>query len=203
MSAVLSRASAVPALVGEPADFLIIAGLAGTARDIASLCEPNANYFACAGVMGAATTMGLGLALAQPARRVLVVTGDGELLMNLGSLATVAVMRPSNLRIICVDNGLYAETGGQLSHTAHGVDVAGMATAAGIPNVFTVRNPSDLQHSADLLRKAGSTSFIRLIVDSSPSPAIRRSLNAAGERHRFKLALATGEPRRGTTDPTV
>ena len=73
--------------------------------------------------MGAAVTMALGLALAQPKRRVLCVTGDGELLMNLGSLATVAVMNPPNLTIVCVDNGHYGETGYQKSHTSLGVDL--------------------------------------------------------------------------------
>ncbi|MCY4229390.1 MAG: thiamine pyrophosphate-dependent enzyme, partial [Alphaproteobacteria bacterium] len=84
----LDRREAVPALVGDPQDWLIVAGLAGTARDTAALCEPEANYFACAGVMGGAVAMGLGLALARPDRSVLVLTGDGELLMNVGSLAT-------------------------------------------------------------------------------------------------------------------
>jgi hypothetical protein len=101
----LDRCDAVPKLLENPQDFLFVAGLAGTAKDIAHLCEPLPNYYACAGVMGGATMMGLGLALAQPGKRVVVATGDGELLMNLGSLATVAVMRPTNLAILCVDNG--------------------------------------------------------------------------------------------------
>src|SRR5712691_10972468 len=104
-SGTLDRCDAVPKLVGNPQDFLIIAGLAGTAKDTASLCEPHGNYYACAGAMG------LGLALAQPTRRVLVMTGDGELLMNVGALATVAIMHPPNLSIVCVDNGHYGETG--------------------------------------------------------------------------------------------
>jgi len=126
---VLDRCEAVPKLVGDPQDFLIIAGLAGTAKDVAHLCEPQANYYACAGVMGGATAMGLGLALAQPTRRVLVMTGDGELLMNVGSLATVGVMHPPNLAIVCVDNGHYGETGYQKSHTSLGVDLAAIAAA--------------------------------------------------------------------------
>ncbi len=116
----LDRCVAVPQLVGDPNDFLIIAGLAGTAKDTAHLCEPHANYYACAGVMGGATAMGLGLALSQPTRRVLVITGDGELLMNVGSLATVAIMNPPNLSILCVDNGHYGETGYQKSYNIAG-----------------------------------------------------------------------------------
>ena len=135
---VLDRREAVPKLIGDPNDFLIIAALAGTAKDTAHLCEPNANYYACAGVMGGATAMGLGLALAQPTRRVLVMAGDGDLLMNVGTLATVAIMNPPNLSIVCVDNGHYGETGYQKSHTALGVDLAAMAVGAGIKAVCTV-----------------------------------------------------------------
>ena len=135
--AYLDRREAVPKLVGNPQDFLIIAGLAGAAMDIASLCEPDPNYYAFAGVMGGTTMMGLGLALAQPKKRVLVMTGDGDLLMNLGSLATVAVMGPPNLSIVCVDNGQYWETGQQQTHTALGTDLAAIAAGAGIAAFYT------------------------------------------------------------------
>src|SRR5690606_16496322 len=113
-------------------------------KDVAHLCEPHANYYACAGVMGGATAMGLALALAQPERRVLVVTGDGELLMNVGSLATVAIMNPPNFSIICVDNGHYGETGYQKSHTSLGVDLALMARGAGLTDVRTITQMSEI-----------------------------------------------------------
>ena len=83
----LDRITAVPAIVGNPDDFLIIGGLAGTAKDMASLTKDGANYYGLAGAMGAAVSIGLGLALARPDRKVLVATGDGELLMNIGALA--------------------------------------------------------------------------------------------------------------------
>ena len=91
----MDRAKAVPALIGKHEDFLIVSGLAGTSKDMASLTGDAANLFTMAGAMGASTAMGLGLALAQPDRRVLVITGDGELLMNIGTLATIAVLNPS------------------------------------------------------------------------------------------------------------
>ena len=96
---VLDRCQAVPALVGRHEDFLIVTGLAGTARDIAALTDDGAHIYAMAGAMGAAAMMGFGLALAQPGRRVLVVTGDGELLMNVGALATIGVADRPNLSI--------------------------------------------------------------------------------------------------------
>ena len=94
---VLDRLEAVPALIGSHEDFLIITGLAGTARDIAALTNDGAHYFGLGGAMGGACMMGLGLALARHDKRVLVVTGDGELLMNIGALATIAVLNPPNL----------------------------------------------------------------------------------------------------------
>src|SRR5690606_29057024 len=95
----LDRNHAVPALVGNPADFLMIAGLAGTAYELAAITNDGDNLFALGGAMGAALSMGLGLALAQPKRRVLVATGDGELLMNVSTLATVGALQPPNLSI--------------------------------------------------------------------------------------------------------
>src|ERR1700719_3898326 len=118
---VLDRCEAVPAVIGNPADFLIVTGLAGTARDIAALTHDSAQIYTMAGAMGGAVMIGLGLALARPDKRVLVATGDGEVLMNIGALATIAVLNPANLAILCVDNGHYGETGYQKSHTSPGV----------------------------------------------------------------------------------
>jgi hypothetical protein len=113
---ILDRRDAVPALIGRHEDFLIVSGLAGTSRDVAALTGDGAHTYTMAGAMGGACMIGLGLALARPDRRVLVVTGDGELLMNVGALATIAVMNAPNLAIVCVDNGHYGETGYQKSH---------------------------------------------------------------------------------------
>src|SRR5919205_3516974 len=110
---VLERSEAVPALIGRHEDFLIIAGLGGTACDVGAVTGDAAHVYSLGGAMGAACMMGLGLALARPDKRILVVTGDGELLMNLGALAAIAVLDPANLAILCVDNGHYGETGWQ------------------------------------------------------------------------------------------
>jgi len=130
---VLDRREAVPALIGRHEDFLIVTGLAGTARDVAALTCDGAHTYTMAGAMGGACMIGLGLALARRDRRVLVVTGDGELLMNVGALATIAVMNPPNLAIVCVDNGHYGETGYQQSHTSLGVDLEKIAVASSSP----------------------------------------------------------------------
>ena len=108
----------------------MVAGLAGTAWELSALTHESPSLFGLGGAMGAAPMMGLGLALAQPKRRVLVATGDGELLMNVGALATIALQNPPNLTIICVDNGHYGETGNQDSHTGLGVRLDVIAAGA-------------------------------------------------------------------------
>jgi len=189
---VLDRREAVPALVGEPADFLFVTGLAGTAKDIAALTRDAGNVFTMAGAMGAAAMMGFGLALAQPSRRVLVVTGDGELLMNVGALATIAVVNPPNLSILCVDNGHYGETGYQRSHTSLGTDLEKMAAGAGIASTRTVQREEDIAEAAELLRESNGTCFVVLKVKPTEPPAFKRLLDAAACRNRFRAAVLSG-----------
>src|SRR6266566_9984147 len=141
---ILDRCEAVPALIGRHEDFLIVSGLAGTSRDVAALTGDGAHAYTMAGAMGGACMIGLGLALARPEKRVLVATGDGELLMNLGALATIAVLNPPNLAIVCVDNGHYGETGYQKSHTSLGVDLEKIAAGSGIKRTRTVAASADL-----------------------------------------------------------
>ena len=185
----LDRNEAVPQLVGRHEDFLIVAGLAGTARDLTFLSRDAPHVFALAGAMGAAASMGLGLALARPERRVLVVTGDGELLMNVGTLATVAVMNPPNLAIVCVDNGRYGETGWQKSHTSLGVDLEQMAIGAGIRTTRLVTRPEQIPEASRLVRDGNGTSFVLMRVKPTESPPHKRDLDPATERIRFRAAL--------------
>src|SRR5438874_3091344 len=167
---ILDRRDAVPALIGRHEDFLIVTGLAGTARDVAALSRDGAHTYTMAGAMGGACMIGLGLALARRDRRVLVVTGDGELLMNVGALATIAVMNPPNLAIICVDNGHYGETGWQQSHTSRGVDLEKIAIGAGIKRTRTVAIHSDIAEAAPLLREGNGAAFILLRVKPTEPP---------------------------------
>ena len=185
----LDRNEAIPQLVGRHEDFLIVAGLAGTARDLTFLSRDAPHVFALAGAMGAATSMGLGLALARPERRVLVVTGDGELLMNVGTLATVAVMNPPNLAIVCVDNGRYGETGWQRSHTSLGVDLEQMAIGAGIRTTRLVTRPEQIPEASRLVREGNGASFVLMRVKPTESPPHKRDLDPATERIRFRAAL--------------
>jgi thiamine pyrophosphate-dependent acetolactate synthase large subunit-like protein len=186
---VLERSEAVPALIGRHEDFLIIAGLGGTACDVGAVTGDAPHVYSLGGAMGAACMMGLGLALARPERRVLVVTGDGELLMNLGALATIAVMNPPNLAILCIDNGHYGETGWQKSHTSLGVDLERIAAGAGITRTCTVAQPDDITAGAQLLRDGNGSAFVLLRVKPTEPPAFKRNFDASFLRDRFRAAL--------------
>ena len=186
----LDRREALPALIGRHEDFLIVAGLAGTARDIAALTQNAPHGFTMGGAMGGACMIGLGLALAQRDRRILVVTGDGELLMNVGALATVALMNPPNLSIICVDNGHYGETGYQKSHTSLGTDLERMASGAGIKLTRTVQRAADIPSGAQLLRQGNGTVFLLLRVNTGEPPVYKRIWDPAVSRAQFRAALS-------------
>lgn len=182
----MDRNKAVPALIGNPDDFLIVAGLAGPAKDIGNLTD---KAFLFGGAMGGAVMAGLGLALAQPDKKVLCVTGDGDLLMSLGSLATVGVMKPANFSLVCVDNALYQETGGQTSHTGLGVDLAQIAAGAGFAQTRDVAEESEIEEASALLRQSNGATFVLLRVDATPSPKGIRNLHATETKTQFREML--------------
>ena len=185
---VLERCQAVPALIERPQDYLIVAGLAGTAQELTALTADSPSVFGLGGAMGAAPMMGLGLALARPDRAVLVVTGDGELLMNLGALAAIAVQNPPNLTLICVDNGHYGETGNQDSHTGLGVALDQIARGAGFPAVHRIDQAEDLPEARRLLAEPG-LAFLWLRVTAASPPRVKRNLVPHIARDRFRAAL--------------
>jgi thiamine pyrophosphate-dependent acetolactate synthase large subunit-like protein len=134
---VLDRRDAVAAILRNRGDSLVVTGLGSPTWDVAAVGESPLNFYMWGG-MGGAAMVGLGLALSQPRRRVVVMTGDGELLMGLGSLATIGADRTSNLAIVVLDNEHYGETGMQTSHTSRGVDLAAIASAAGFASATTI-----------------------------------------------------------------
>ena len=186
---VLERSEVMPELIGRHEDFLFVAGLGGSACDVGAVTGDGAHVYSLGGAMGAACMIGLGLALARPDKRVLVVTGDGELLMNIGALATIAVMNPANLSILCVDNGHYGETGWQKSHTSLGVDLEKMAIGAGIKRTRTVAAEEDLADGARLLREGNGTSFVAVRVRPTEPAKFQRNFDASFCRDRFRAAL--------------
>src|SRR5207248_11118202 len=146
----LDRREAMRVLLDRRGDLLLVTGLGSTTWDAAAVGDDARNFYLW-GAMGAAAMVGLGLAIAQPGRRVLVVTGDGEMLMGLGALATIGLQRLPNLAIAIFDNGRYAETGMQASHTDAGVSLCGVARACGIEGVYDIGNMTALREFAQRL----------------------------------------------------
>ena len=126
----LDRRAAVAALLEHRGELLVVSGLGSPTYDVHAAGDSDANYYLW-GAMGSAALIALGLAQARPDRKVLAITGDGEQLMGLGGLATIAVAKPRNLSIVVIDNGHFGETGMQRSHTGHGLDLAAVASACG------------------------------------------------------------------------
>lgn len=141
---VLERRGAVSTMLEKRGDALVVTGLGSPTWDVAAVGDSPLNFYMW-GAMGGAAMLGLGLALAQPRRRVVVITGDGELLMGLGSLATIGASRVSNLAIAVLDNEHYGETGMQASHTALGVDLAGIAAASRFRSAATIYTGEELR----------------------------------------------------------
>lgn len=140
----IDRRAAVRMLLERRRDSLVVSGLGSPSYDVHAAGDHDGNYYLW-GAMGGAALVGLGLAQAQPERRVLVITGDGEQLMAFGSLATIAVAKPRNLTIVILDNHHFGETGMQMSHTGGGIDFAKVAFACNFEKADTLRSMQDVE----------------------------------------------------------
>jgi thiamine pyrophosphate-dependent acetolactate synthase large subunit-like protein len=184
----LRRRELARALLADRGDLLVVAGLGSTAWDVTAAGDHPLN-FPLWGAMGGAAMLGLGLALAQPERRVLVITGDGELLMGLGSFATIAVQRPPNLALVVFDNERYGETGMQPTHTAHGVDLAAVAAACGFPLTGTLREEPEVEAARPAIRTAPGPILYVAKVRAEPLPFALPPKDGAYLKDRFRHAL--------------
>src|SRR4026209_1371453 len=155
----LERRAAMAALVKDrDDDLLVVLGPGSTTWDLAAAGDDDRNFYLW-GAMGGAAMIGLGLALAKTNARVAVITGDGEMLMGLGSLATIGVQKPNNLAIVVFDNGLYGETGRPASHTSGGVDLLDVARGCGIERAIEIEDEAGLKELAGLLATSDRTLF--------------------------------------------
>jgi thiamine pyrophosphate-dependent acetolactate synthase large subunit-like protein len=184
----LRRRAVVKELLDQRGDALVIAGLGASAWDVTAAGDDPLN-FPLWGVMGGAVPLGLGLALAQPSRRVLVITGDGEMLMGLGSLATVATQRPPNLAIVVLDNERFGETGMQLTHTAGRVDLGRIAAASGIPICHTVGDIKGLESILPQIQKEVGPLFFNIKIRAENLPLVLPPKDGVYLKDRFRLAL--------------
>jgi thiamine pyrophosphate-dependent acetolactate synthase large subunit-like protein len=183
----LDRRVAVKAILAGRGDALVVTGLGSSSYDVGTVDHPNTYYLW--GGMGGAAMVGVGIALAQPKRRVLVITGDGEMLMGLGSLATIGAEKISNLSIIVLDNELYSETGMQPTHTSRGVDLAGVAKAAGFATAGTASTLPDLKSWIPRLYKTPGPVFLNIKVNANRYPLSIRLRDGAHIKNRFRENL--------------
>lgn len=188
MNATLHRRDVVQALLTDRRDLLVIAGLGSPAWDVTAAGDSPLT-FPLWGAMGQAAITGLGLALAQPKRRVLVVTGDGEILMGLGSLATIGVQKPANLSIVVLDNGRYGETGMQKTHTASGVDLARVAGACCFSNPRTIWKEEELPSVVEMIHKTPGPNFAAVKVVAEQVPLVLPPREGVLLKTRFRRAL--------------
>ncbi len=184
----LRRRAVVKELLAERGDALVVAGLGAAAWDVTAAGDESLN-FPLWGAMGGAVPLGLGLALAQPSRRVLVITGDGEMLMGLGSLATVATQHPPNLAIVVLDNERYGETGMQLTHTASAADLGAIAAASGIPICSTVNDTKNFKSIIPQIQKEVGPLFFNIKVRAENLPLVLPPKDGAYLKDRFRFAL--------------
>ena len=188
MTAPMHRRKVVEMLLEGRRDLLVIAGLGSTAWDITAAGDAPLS-FPLWGAMGNAAMFGLGLALAQPSRRVLVITGDGEMLMGMGSLATIGVQKPANLSVVVVDNERYGETGMQATHTASGVDLAGVARSCGFPSVRLIREAVELAKLRADVHGAPGPHFAQVKVKAEKIPLVLPPRDGGLLKSRFRKAL--------------
>lgn len=184
----LQRRAIVRELLRDRGDLLVVAGLGATAWDVASVGD-DPRDFPLWGAMGGATMIGLGLALAQPTRTVLVLTGDGEMLMGLGSLATLAAQRPPNLRVVVIDNEHYGETGKQQTHTGRGTDLAAVALGCGFPHARTIRDAGEIAALRDDIHMRAELFLAVVKVALTDDPLTLPPRDGAFLKHRMRGAI--------------
>jgi thiamine pyrophosphate-dependent acetolactate synthase large subunit-like protein len=163
----LERRSVVSALLKGRKDAIVVGGLGASTYDIAAAGDHDLNFYLWGG-MGGAVVIALGVALAQPALPVVVITGDGEMLMGMGSLATVGLQKPGNLTIIVLDNEVYGETGGQASHTGANTDLVGVAKACGISDARSIATMAEIEAFAPSMQDVSAgPRFVSIKIDSA------------------------------------
>ena len=185
----LDRRRVVGSLLADRKDAIVVGGLGASTYDIAAAGDHDRNLYLW-GAMGGAVMIGLGLALAQPKLPVVVITGDGEMLMGMGSLATVGLQKPANLTIVALDNEVYGETGGQASHTAAPVDLVGVARSCGISDARAMTTLAEIEAFAASMQDVSSgPRFANVKIDSANLERVLSSRDGTFIVNRMRGAL--------------
>lgn len=185
----LNRRDVVRELLRDRGDSLVVTGLGSATYDAFAAGDQDGNMYLW-GAMGGAALVGLGLALAQPRRPVLVITGDGELLMGLGGLATISVKKPGNLTLVVLDNGQYGETGGQPSHTALGIDLHRIAGAMGFASAVELRTITEVtDYRPKLTTLTGGPRYVSVRIAPGSPPRALPARDGVYLKNRFRARL--------------
>ncbi len=186
----IDRREAVAAILKDrPDNLVVISGLGSPTYDVAAAGDMAQNFYLW-GAMGGAASMGLGLALARRDTRVLVITGDGEMLMGLGSLATLGGKAPDNLAVLVIDNEAFGETGGQTSHTGKATNLAAVALACGFRRVSTAHKQSELAVLKQLVLEETGPVLGVVKTGSAELPRVLPERDGHAIRNRFIEATA-------------
>jgi thiamine pyrophosphate-dependent acetolactate synthase large subunit-like protein len=184
----LDRRAFVKAVLADRGDLLVVSGLGTPTYDVAACGDHPLNFYLW-GAMGGAAMVGLGLALAQPRRRVLALTGDGEALMGLGSLATIGVKRPDNLTVVVLDNQHYGETGMQPSHTGAGVDLVAVARACRFAEALHIVDMGEAARVRDLAHNGRGPILVQARIADGDAPRVLPIRDGHAIKQRFMSAL--------------
>ncbi|MFT4101085.1 MAG: thiamine pyrophosphate-dependent enzyme [Burkholderiaceae bacterium] len=182
------RRAFVSALLAATPDALVISGLGSPSYDVFAAGDRDRNYYLW-GAMGGAAAIGLGLALAQPDKPVVVITGDGEQLMGIGTLGTIAVKRPKNLTIVVLDNGHFGETGMQRSHSGLGADLVAIARGFGIADARSVDSVDQALDVARRINAREGVAFVQVLIEVGETPRVLPPRDGPYVKNRFRSAL--------------
>lgn len=188
----LDRRVVVDRLLKDRKNALLVTGLGASTYDVAAVGDDDRNFYLW-GAMGGAAMVGLGLALAQPDKPVLVITGDGEMMMGLGALATIGARQPSNLSIVIIDNERFGETGGQLGHTALRTDLVAVAKACGLENALGITRLEDVERFAPLVEQMQGLQFVSIKVDPRTRSKVLPTTDGIVLKNRFRRAVSNIE----------
>lgn len=189
-TSLLRRRDAVARLLSERRDAVVVSGLGSATYDVAAAGDHERNFYLW-GAMGGAAMVGLGLALSRASVPVIVITGDGEMLMAVGAFATIALQAPKNLSVIVLDNGRYGETGDQLSHTSRGTDLSLVAKGAGIDDARTIRTEDELARLAGRIGLVGEGPTVGVLkICHSEEARVIPLREGAHNKARLRIALA-------------
>lgn len=187
-SSVLNRREVVAELLKDRGDLIVTTGLGSPSYDVMAAGDHDRNYYLWA-AMGSAATVGLGLAMSRPQDSVLVVTGDGEMLMGMGALATISVQAPKNLTIAVLDNGHYGETGMQRSHAGHGIELDRVARSVNFDWTARITDMEGVQDLRTRIHAKNALNFASITIDVAEEERVLPSRDGVYIKNRVRAAL--------------